>query len=146
MASDPLALLLDERAIVTITEDYCWALDDKDYERLRDVFLPDATADVAEHCAGVEAIIERVRRSLDPLDATQHLVTNHRVVVDGDRATCRCQLQSQHVRRGAEGGRTYLVGGVYTDQLERTAAGWRIRHRDLRITWTQGNRAVVGLS
>jgi ketosteroid isomerase-like protein len=145
MASDPLAQLLDVHAIVTLTEDYCWALDDKDYERLRDVFLPDATADVAESCTGVDAIIERVKRSLDPLDVTQHLVTNHRVVVDGDRATCRCQLQSQHVRRGVEGGRTYLVGGRYHDQLERTPAGWRIRHRELVITWTDGNRAVVGL-
>lgn len=143
MASDPLQRMLDERDIIAVTQEYCWALDDKEYERLRDVFLPDATAEVAGSCEGVDAIIERVRGALDPLDVTQHLVTNHRVEVDGDRAVCRCQLQSQHVRRAAEGGRNYLVGGHYTDHLERTAAGWRIRRRELVITWTDGNRRVV---
>jgi len=143
VSSDPLALLLDEREIVAVTLRYGWALDDRDYERLREVFLPEATADVAEPCDGVDAIIERVRRALDPLDASQHVITNHHVVVDGDQATCRSQLVAQHVRKAAEGGHTYLVGGVYTDRLERTPAGWRIRRRDLTITWTDGNRRVV---
>jgi ketosteroid isomerase-like protein len=143
MDSDQLARLLDERDIVAVTLRYGWALDDKDYERLRDVFLPDAVADVAELCEGVDAIVARVRRALDPLDASQHVITNHDVSVDGDRATCRSQLVAQHVRKAAEGGRTYVVGGFYEDLLERTPAGWRIRRRDLTITWTDGNRRVV---
>jgi ketosteroid isomerase-like protein len=143
MDDERIARLIDERDIVAVTLRYGWALDTKDYERLREVFLPDATADLTEPCNGVDAIIERVRGALDPLDRSQHVITNHDVVVDGDQATCRSQLVSQHVRKAAEGGRNYVVGGVYTDRLERTAAGWRIRHRDLTVTWTDGNRRVV---
>lgn len=135
--------LADERAIVALTVAYCWALDTGDYERLRDVFAPDATARLGEECAGIDAIIARVARALDPLDDSQHMVANHEVRLDGDRATCRCYFQAQHVRRAAPGGPNYMVAGRYEDDLERTPDGWRIRRRTLVPMWTEGNLAVV---
>ena len=92
---------------------------------------------------GIESIIERISTALDPLDASQHLMGNHLVVVSGDRATCRCYLQAQHVRHGAPGGSNYIVAGRYEDDLVRTPEGWRIRRRVLVVTWTDGNVAVV---
>ena len=135
----------DERAIVALTVAYAWALDTKNYEELRSVFAADATAVLrGVDCKGVDAIIGRISRPLDRLDATQHIVTNQHVRVDGDTATCRTQLQSQHVLRSAEGdGDTFLIGGVYEDRLERRPEGWRIVHRTLTQTWTAGNPAVI---
>jgi uncharacterized protein (TIGR02246 family) len=135
----------DEGAIVALTVAYAWALDTKNYEDLRSVFAPDAVAVLrGTECEGVDAIIARVSRPLDRLDATQHIVTNQQVRVDGDVATCRTQLQSQHVLRSADGGDTFLIGGVYADRLERRAEGWRIVYRTLTQTWTAGNPAVIG--
>ena len=135
----------DERAIVALTVAYAWALDTKHYEELRSVFAPDAKAVLrGVECDGVDAIIARISRPLDQLDATQHIVTNQQVELDGDVATCRTQLQSQHVLRSVEGGDTFLIGGVYDDRLERRAEGWRIVHRTLTQTWTAGNPAVIG--
>jgi uncharacterized protein (TIGR02246 family) len=134
----------DQRAIVELTIAYAWALDTRDYDELRSVFTPDATAVLrGVACEGVDAIIARISRPLDRLDATQHLVSNQQVRVDGDTGTCRTQLQSQHIRRGTEGGDTYLIGGIYDDRLERRPAGWRIVHRTLTETWTAGNPAVI---
>ena len=112
--------------------------------RNNDVFLPDATAELSSPTLhGVEAIRNRVMAALATLDASQHLISNHQVAVDGDTARCRCQLSAQHVRRGLEGGETFIVGGRYDDDLVRTPAGWRIRHRTLTIEWREGNSAVL---
>lgn len=133
----------DRTAIVDLTIRYCWALDDRDWAALDGVFAPEATADLGGHaCADRSAIVARCRAALDPLDASHHMVSNHIVTVEDDTATSRCYLQAQHTRVGVEGGDNWLLGGRYLDTLERTAAGWRITHRDLVTIWTEGNLAV----
>jgi ketosteroid isomerase-like protein len=134
----------DEKAIIDLTIAYTWALDTKQFDELRNVFAADATA-MLHHveCGGVDAIIERIAGAINRLDVTQHLVSNQQVRVDGDTATCRTQLQSQHVKRGTEGGDNFVIGGFYDDQLRKTAEGWRITHRLMEETWREGNRAVV---
>lgn len=134
----------DEKAIIDLTIAYTWALDTKQFDELRDVFTPDATGMLhGVACADADAIIARISGALIPLDVTQHLIGNHQVRIDGDTATCRCQLHSQHLRRGTEGGETYVIGGTYDDRLVRTADGWRISHRTMAESWHSGNRAVV---
>ena len=136
---------LDRQAVVDLTVTYCWALDRHEFELLRGVFLPDATARLGDtECDGIEAIIARISRALGPLDDSQHIISNHQVLLDGDRATSRCYLHAQHVRRDAEGGPNYIVAGRYEDDLERTTDGWRIRRRVLTTMWTDGNLGVVG--
>ena len=136
--------LLDERAIIDTTIAYCWAIDNRQWDVLRTrVFLPDATAALGSELAGIESIVSRIDVALGPLDTSQHMISNHQIVIDGDTATCRCYLQAQHVRKAAEGGPNYIVAGIYTDDFVRTASGWRIKHRDLRVLWTDGNTKVV---
>ena len=133
----------DRQAIVDLTIAYAWALDMREFELLRNIFLPEATALLVDERTGVDSIIERVRSALEPLDASHHLIGNHQVTVDGDRATCRCYLQAQHVREGTQGGSNYIFAGRYEDDLVRTAAGWRIARRTLVRVWSDGNPAVV---
>lgn len=135
--------LLDLQAIVDVTIAYTWALDTRRFEDLRQVFLPDATASLGSELTGIDAIIERVDRVLTPLDDSQHLVSNHEVRLDGDRATCRCYFQAQHIRRGTDGGDNFIVAGRYEDDLARTTAGWRIARRVLVPMWSEGNPAVL---
>jgi len=137
--------LLDEREIIGLAVRYCQAMDARDYDALHDIFVADATACLAGiDEIGLEAIIARCSRVLDPCNATQHLVGNHLVTLDGDTATAQCEVQAQHVRRGVEGGSTFTLGGRYRDQVTRTPAGWRITHRDLETSWVTGNPGVLG--
>jgi 3-phenylpropionate/cinnamic acid dioxygenase small subunit len=135
--------MLDRAAVFDLTVDYCTAIDAKDWDALRSVFAPAATARLGrtDH-EGVDDIIARCRSALTSLDASQHMITNHRIRVDGDRATCSCHVQAQHVRAAAAAGPNYLVGGRYDDDLERTPDGWRIARRVLTVLWTEGNPAV----
>ncbi len=134
----------DRDEIIELAVRYTWALDTKNVEELRTVFLPDATAMLrGVECTGVEEIIARIAGTVHRFDRTQHLVGSHQVTVDGDRGTHRCQLQSQHVREGAEGGDNFVIGGYYEDRLVRVADGWRIAHRLMQQTWSEGNPAVA---
>jgi hypothetical protein len=137
----------DVQAIIELTIAYTWALDTKHFDDLGDVFAEDATA-VLHHveCADRAAIIARISGALSRIDVSQHFLGNHQVRIEGDTATCRCQLQAQHVRRGTEGGDNFIIGGFYEDRLVRTPAGWRISHRLMEETWREGNRAVVSPS
>ncbi len=136
--------MADRAAVVDLAVRYCWALDERNYDDLRHVFTPDATATLGGvDCVGIDAIIDRVDRALTHLDASMHLVGTHQVAVDGDRATARCYLHAQHVKRGVEGGDNFVVAGIYEDELVRTAAGWRIVHRTLSTVWTDGNPRVT---
>ncbi len=133
----------DRQDIIDLTIEYCWTLDTKDFDHLCEVFHPDATAFLGIELSSRNSIIEKIRGSLTPLDASQHLVANHQVRVDGDTAKSRCYLQAQHVRNAAVGGLNYIIGGRYEDDLVRTTQGWRILRRVLHRDWTEGNLAVV---
>jgi SnoaL-like domain len=133
----------DFQAIVDLTIKYCWTIDTHEFETLREIFLPDATALLGDERNGIDSIITRIHDALTPLDASQHIVANHQVTVDGDRATARCYFQAQHVRRSAQGSPNYIVAGRYQDQLVRTTDGWRIERRVLHVDWTDGNVKVV---
>ena len=136
--------LLDRQAIVDVAVAYCWALDSRDWDGLDTVFTPDAHAELGRSVDGVEAIKARVREALEPLEVSQHLVGNHEVRLDGDRATARCYFHAQHVR-DLDGERQLVVAGRYEDELMRTSDGWRISRRDLTVLWIAGDPAVLGL-
>ena len=131
--------LIDEHAVQAVLHRYATALDTRDWEKLRTCFAPDVVASYESigELHGYEAVERLCRRVLEPLAATQHVVSNVEVSVDGDGATARCNLQSTHVRATPDGD-NFVVAGVYTDELVRTAEGWRIVRRSLRRVWTTG--------
>lgn len=137
--------LADRLAIGDLLAGYCAALDSRDWEHLREVFAPDAVCDYGSLGSpeGVEAITALISGTLRTLDATQHLIGNVTVSVDGDEASAGCYLISEHVRAGTPGGEHYTIGGRYADRLVRTPDGWRIASRTLHRMWTSGNREVV---
>lgn len=134
----------DRADIIDVTHNYCWALDRNQWGELDDVFLPEATALLGSHEAANRDEIKRIcSNTLTKLDDSQHIVATHQIRIDGDTATSRCYLHAQHVRRAAGGGPHYVVAGRYEDDLVRTPAGWRIKHRTLAVMWTEGNLTVV---
>lgn len=143
--TDRVQELADRLDIADVLARYCDALDQRRWELLTEVFTSDASADYGSvgTPAGVEAITTAIRRTIDDLDATQHLIGNLQVQVHGDTATAQCYLISQHVRSAQPGGEEYLLGGRYVDELARTADGWRITFRRLHRMWASGNRDVV---
>jgi hypothetical protein len=84
--------LVDRQAIVDVCTTYALALDSRDWARLRACFTEDAVADYGGigASAGYEAIERTCRAALEPLSASQHLLGNHLVRLDGDAADSTC--------------------------------------------------------
>ncbi len=140
-----MSTIIDDRTAITdLTIDYCWTLDLRQFEHLREIFLPDGSFDVGGTVfSGIDAIIGKISSALNPMDESHHLISNHQIRVDGDSATSRCYLQAQHVRKAAVGGKNFIIAGRYEDRLRRTPDGWRIEYRTLLRTWTEGNPDVA---
>jgi 3-phenylpropionate/cinnamic acid dioxygenase small subunit len=137
----------DREQIIDVAVRYCTALDRRDWKLLDRCFLADAIVVYPEfgELKGIPALTKFLGDVLDPLDATQHMVSNFTVEATGDgTATLVCYLHSQHVRHAAPGGPFYVVAGTYHDDFVRTDAGWLISKRELTATWIEGNRGVLG--
>jgi 3-phenylpropionate/cinnamic acid dioxygenase small subunit len=140
-----LRALQDKQEITELCYRYGLILDHRDWTGLAAVFTPDANAFYLDMppCLGYQAIEDTCRAALGSLSATQHLISNVVVRLDGDRAESTCYLQAQHVKAGTPGGDNLIIAGRYDDQLIRTPHGWRIRERRLTFIWTSGNPAVA---
>jgi 3-phenylpropionate/cinnamic acid dioxygenase small subunit len=131
--------IADHFAIHNVLFRYAHALDDRDSPLLRTCFTEDAVCEVGTTLTGIDSIVAFAEGVLSGFDVTQHLIANPRCMIDGDRAESVCDLQAQHISRGAPAGERYVIGGRYEDSFERTPEGWRIAHRRLRVTWSEGN-------
>jgi 3-phenylpropionate/cinnamic acid dioxygenase small subunit len=138
--------IADRLAIADVLYRYATALDTRDWELLREVFMPDAVTEYEGDVGsftGVDQTIAIVSEYLGGYDATQHLISNIVVDVDGDVAQSTCYLHAEHYMTNQRiGGNTLEIGGTYRDRLVRTDGGWRIAHRYLAVTWTEGNLGI----
>ena len=107
----------DHLDIVELHHRYAWSLDHRDWTMLADCFSPDGEVDygmLGGQLKGATVIAEFCRQVLEGLDASQHLIGNTMVDLDGDRATATCYFQAQHVFVSDNGANTYIVAGTYT--------------------------------
>lgn len=102
-------------------------------EGLASVFAENGTLEFGgEASTGKAAIVDRLSNGRGPrnpaLTVVRHHLTTSQVEIKGDEAK----------------GRTYFVvmtdigpdhHGVYVDRFRRTAEGWRIAHRQVRMDW-----------
>ena len=128
-----LAQLRDRLEIEDLMNRYCAAIDAKNFDLLDEVFTADATIDYTRS-GGIRDRYPEVKRwlakALAPFRVVQHLVTNVRVEIDGDRARSVCYFFNPMGLPRQEGGvGTFFCGGIYRDQLLRTERGWRIVER-----------------
>jgi hypothetical protein len=89
-----------------------------------------------------ERWVDAVRQTITGFDATQHFFANHSASLDGDRATDIRYMQACHVLGDAH----YTVGGHYTGQMVRTAAGWRVARYALTVRFRDGDRRLMGIA
>ncbi len=141
-----LRALQDKQEIAELCYRYGLTLDSHDWIGFATLFTSDANAFYLDMppCRGYQAIEDTCRAALAPMSATQHLISNVVVRLDGDQAESSCYLQAQHVKAGTPGDDNFIIAGRYDDRLVRTPDGWRIRERRLALIWTSGNPAVAG--
>lgn len=129
----------DRIAIDDLLDAYASALDTKDWDELRPLFLPDAVVDYTDE-GGVRGSIDDAiawfDKTLANFTASQHFVTNRRVKITGDTATVNAYIFSPLGVPSGNGELTLVfAGGFYEDELRRTPDGWRFASRTIRASW-----------
>ncbi|MDB5431471.1 MAG: hypothetical protein JWP35_2587 [Caulobacter sp.] len=142
--------LWDKHLIEQVYFRYCEVIDSKDFNRLDEVFIPEAVGDYRSANGHLDpnlaSLVARLKVGMGPQSdcgATHHNVLNIRLEIDGDRAVGRANFHAMH--RGANGhdGALYVCGGQYDDQWVRTPDGWRIAHRSYRYAVTDGPATML---
>jgi hypothetical protein len=140
---DRLAVL---DALRDLSTDYGAAADDRDGERFAALFVADGELLVPKFPDDLRPVVtraghEELRRIPDSLriyDRTFHQVTNHRYVVDGDRATGEVYCVAHHASSAGVGYGTDLLWFIrYRDAYRNTDDGWRFVRRELHLQWVE---------
>jgi 3-phenylpropionate/cinnamic acid dioxygenase small subunit len=138
--------LLDEKKIEGVLIAYATAIDKRDWTMLDDVLAPDATAHYKSigHFGSRAEMVAMFKEVLERCGATQHMLSNIRIRVEGERATAACYLQAIHAGLGKYQGETLTIWGEYEDRLELRPEGWRIAHRELTVLHAVGDIGLMG--
>jgi hypothetical protein len=141
----------DVTSVCATLYEFAQGIDTRDWELLQSVFTDPFEYDYTSHRADAAGVLRPAewvaarRARFATMRATQHTMTNPRVVVDGDRAHCRMYVEAWHLAEvdGVESWCT--IGGEYHDDLIRDGDRWRISLLRLERRWTVGNPAVLNL-
>ena len=143
-----MTALPDNAAVTDVVNRYAYALDDRDWARLDEVFAEDAVARYGTASSapltGRTAIVQMIRSMLDGCGPSQHLFATHIVSVDGDRAESTCKARVYHYGAGAAAAfEPYECFGVYRHTMRRTGVGWRITELLFEVHHTVGDIRIV---
>jgi len=143
---------------IKIVETICrWAhsIDRKDWAAFGQEFTDpveiavanvDWDSEVAPRMLTRDQWVNTVRGSLSHYFSFQHLVTNYRVEIDGDRAYAMSYVTAPHIIRKDGGGNLLLnMGGYYDEYLTKVDGIWKIYRHKLNLLWTHGDPEALAL-
>ena len=142
----------DHQAICEVRYRYALGLDTRDWELYRSIFVDDVEIDFSSFSGEsggtlrADDWVATCRVFFTGLDASQHVMTNPMVTVDGDRAHCRMYMTADHYFANDQGGDRFVIGGYYDDRLIRTGDAWLLEAVTLTMFWQRGNRQVMELA
>lgn len=123
----------DRMEISDLLVDYTTAIDTVNMDALDDIFTRDAHIDYTAF-GGIKGNLEEIKAFLKevlPLfSATQHLIANSSIQLNGDTAEGKTMCQNPMVMKKEDGSEDMVIIGLwYVDKFVRTEKGWRIKER-----------------
>ena len=152
MSADDGASVADRLAVAETVYRYAEGIDTKDFVLYRSIFADEVAVDFSSY-SGRDAStvtgdqwVAGVVPLFTGLHATQHSMTNPRVEIDGDTATCRMYMQAHHVYEPDDADSWFTIGGYYDDALRRDPAGpagWLLTAVTLTVLWRRGDAGIM---
>jgi hypothetical protein len=142
----------DYNEIVRRRFEYALGLDTRDWALFRSIFTNEVTMDFSSYSGQsaakmtAEDWVMGCKVLFTGLDASQHVMTNPIVDIDGRRARCRMYMKAEHFLMNDQGDDDFALGGCYVDELVKTSDGWKIEAVTLNVFWNRGNRHIMELA
>ena len=135
MTEHGLQRLLDERDLRALSAAYMRGLDRQDPTLVRSVFADDATTHYGSFRGGADEMAGMAMAALSAYRATQHLLGQINLSIDGDTATGEVYFQAFHEH--ATDGFDRFICGRYVDRYARRDGRWLMTHRTEVVDWTR---------
>lgn len=124
------AELADRLAIRDLIARYCRAIDRRELDTLREIYIPGGIDHHTGFTGPVEEYIEWLRGLLPRLDGTLHVLGNHLAEIRGDEAIAETYATAYHWGTPVDDpAKNFTTIVRYVDDLVRFEGGWRIRER-----------------
>jgi hypothetical protein len=124
--------LAEKDAIREVMAEYCFRLDNDRFADMSALFTEDGTWDTAfgkgTGRAEVEALVRRIRQSVDARPRAIHHVTN--VVIKVEGATAKCFSNWVVVQNSPQGPKIGSAGS-YADDMVKQEGRWLFRYRKI---------------
>ena len=118
--------------------------DCREFAAIKTIIAPDAVYDYSS-CFGPDFKSVKLADFLEGddifflgFDATQHMISNFVILLDGDRATCRSHVRATH-RIDKD---IYVMGGLYRHKMVRLNGEWKIAETVFEQTFTEGDETL----
>ena len=136
--ADMVQLLWDRERVVELTHRYASGVDRRDWEQVRSCFTDTATVEGSISGGPVDEYLRTIRTAVERYSATMHLMSNHDVEINGDRANAQTYAVAFHwaMEPAGSASEENLVAGVrYLDELVRVDSGWAVERRRVMGEW-----------
>ncbi|MGY2011557.1 nuclear transport factor 2 family protein [Nocardia gipuzkoensis] len=140
---------MDRLDVIDTCTRMAWHADHREWDKLADVFADRVRLDYTSLNGGAPVtltpaqIADAWQQTLGGLAATQHLLANHLVTIDGDQAVCTASFQATHSDSTPLGASLWTLGGSYRFDLQRSGGAWRISGVVMTTVWGDGNRGLL---
>ncbi|MBO2454387.1 nuclear transport factor 2 family protein [Actinomadura barringtoniae] len=139
--------------IIETVNRFGWHADRREWDELEAIFTDTVALDYTSLNGGEPAalspkeIVGAWSQTLGAFDATQHLIANHIVTVDGERAVCTASFQATHRLANPFGSPLWTLGGTYRFDLVKAGENsWKISAVVMTATWADGNKDLLSLA
>jgi hypothetical protein len=150
--ADQLQEVADRLAVQDTVTRMAVHADRRDWHAFTGIFAGQVSVDYTALIGGAPSsvagadLVAGWASALGGYQATQHLVANQLVEVDGDAATATATFQATHYLPNPHGGPLWTLGGTYRWELVRDQDGWKISAITMTPQWAEGNQQLTVLA
>jgi hypothetical protein len=127
--------LLEHHALCQLAKTYALGMDLRDYDLCRSAFAPDAVGDERGSLVHVDEYLRRTYEVGASFQATQHLIGQQYVRLDGEEAEVWSYGVAHHKVAPGEARDEIIAGVQYRDRCRRFSEGWLIVERRVHLLW-----------
>lgn len=127
--------LADHHAVSQLCKIYAIGMDMRDYDLARSAFADDAMIDGRGGMEPVDESLPKTYAMASSFHATQHVIANQYVDLDGDEAMVWSYGVAHHKVVPGEGRDEIIAGVQYRDKCRRSPQGWQIVERSIANQW-----------
>jgi len=133
-----LQYVADRIALMDVMLKYAKGVDERDFALYRSVFADDVEVHgfAREVYRGADAWTAYVKTALEQYGPTQHMLGPQLATVNGDRASCRTDVQALHYLKGKPN-TTLTLWATYESEMRRVDGSWKICRHELKPRGTR---------